>query len=337
MKKISNSARQDIFNDLKNGLSCRALVKKYSVGLGTIGRIRQEYGPFEIKNRSGPPNKLSNKVVRRMSRKITSNEIDTAVEAAKILSTEGYKVSDQTVRNEFKKIGLRAVKKKKKPFLKKIHRQKRMEFARRHIEWTIEDWKKVVWTDETKVNRIGNDGNRYVWKTEKCNFSDYTISPTLKFGGGSIMVWGCMFWEGVGFAEKIEGNMNSDKYIDILKVSLVKSFEKYNKNEKEMILQQDNDSKHVSKKTKKYLKESQLQTLIWPPMSPDLNVIEHLWRHVKIKLGEYDKLPSGVHELWERFENIWNAVNKEVCSSLIESMPRRIEALYNAKGGYTKY
>ncbi len=75
----------------------------------------------------------------------------------------------------------------------------------------------------------------------------------------------------------------------------------------------------------------------WPSQSPDLNPIEHLWNHVKKKLGEYEEPPSGIHELWDRFQEEWEGIEPSVCQNLIESMPRRIEAVLRAKGGYTKY
>ena len=55
---------------------------------------------------------------------------------------------------------MKAVMKKKKPFLSKKHRKARMDFALTHQHWTVEDWKKVVWSDETKINRLGSDGRK---------------------------------------------------------------------------------------------------------------------------------------------------------------------------------
>jgi len=55
---------------------------------------------------------------------------------------------------------LKAVVKKKRPFLSKKHRKERMDFALAHQYWTVEDWKKVVWSDETKINRLGSDGRK---------------------------------------------------------------------------------------------------------------------------------------------------------------------------------
>ena len=79
------------------------------------------------------------------------------------------------------------------------------------------------------------------------------------------------------------------------------------------------------------------KVLSWPAQSPDLNPIEHLWDHLKRKLEEYERAPGGILELWERVQVEWDKIEPEVCQKLIESMPRRVEAVLKAKGGYTKY
>jgi hypothetical protein len=74
-----------------------------------------------------------------------------------------------------------------------------------------------------------------------------------------------------------------------------------------------------------------------PAQSPDLNPIEQLWDHLKRKLSEQEVAPKGILELWERVNEEWNKIDAEVCQNLIESMPRKVEAVVKAKGGYTKY
>ena len=54
--------------------------------------------------------------------------------------------------------------KKKKPLLSITHRKRRLAFALKYQHWTVEDWKRVIWSDETKINRIGSDVQEYVWK-----------------------------------------------------------------------------------------------------------------------------------------------------------------------------
>ena len=80
-----------------------------------------------------------------------------------------------------------------------------------------------------------------------------------------------------------------------------------------------------------------MEVLLWPAQSPDLNPIENLWNHLKRKLAEYEVPPRGILELWERVQEEWGKIKLEVCQGLIESMPRRVEAIIKAKGGYTKY
>ena len=88
----------------------------------------------------------------------------------------------------------------------------------------MEDWKKVVWSDETKINHLGSDGRKWVWKKAGEGLSDRLVEGTLKFGGGgSLMVWGCMLWEGVGDAYKIDGRIDGDLYIKILEDDLQSS------------------------------------------------------------------------------------------------------------------
>ena len=80
-----------------------------------------------------------------------------------------------------------------------------------------------------------------------------------------------------------------------------------------------------------------IRTMPWPAQSPDLNPIEHLWYRLKRAIHRHPEPARGVHELWERAEEEWGQITVEACRELIESMPRRVEAVIEAKGGPTKY
>jgi hypothetical protein len=135
----------------------------------------------------------------------------------------------------------------------------------------------------------------------------------------------------------VDGGMDSELYCKILDEDLLDTINDYGLDKSEIIFQHDNNPKHTAKKTKKWLEEQELQVLDWPPQSPDLNPIEHLWDHLKRRLAGYERRPTATWQLWERVEAEWNKISEEECMRLIECMPRRIAAVLKAKGGPTKY
>ena len=308
------------------------------MGHTTVDKVRASARPDAQKRSAGRPAKLTGVDKRRLVRMITSGKADTAVQAAQELKdTVGVEASAKTVRRALKEAGLKASVKKKKPRLLPRHVRERMDFALRHQHWTVEDWERIVWSDETKVNRLGSDGRKWTWRRPGDELASRDVQGTVKFGGGSLMLWGCMAAEGVGYSCRIDGRMDAELYTRILGDEFIRTLDYYGLDKGRIFFQQDNDPKHTSQAARRWFEDNGIQVLDWPPQSPDLNPIEHLWIHLKRKLAEYDIEPSGMVELWERVEVEWNKIPRQVCVHLIESMPRRIDGVLKAKGGYTKY
>jgi transposase len=331
---MSPNTRQLIVTLLQNGKSCHQVAAQLYVSYSMVQRVYTSIKDSLPQHLGGCPRKLTTCDQRLLARKVTSGVADTAPQLKKLLDLD---VSTQTVRNALKKAGLKSAVKQKKPFLSKAHQRRRLEFALRHQHWTLEDWSRVVWSDESKINRLGSDGRSWVWKKPGSALKEQHVSGTVKFGGGSLMVWGCMTPQGVGHICKIDGRMDAEQYTNILQANFLRTVEDYGLDKANLIFQQDNDPKHTSKKASKWFKQNKVNVLKWPAQSPDLNPIEHLWQHLKWQLNAYEVPPAGILELWGRVEVEWKSIPKEVCRNLIESMPRRIEAVIKAKGGQTKY
>ncbi len=124
--------------------------------------------------------------------------------------------------------------------------------------------------------------------TQHCN-----IIPTVKHGGGSVMVWGCFAASGPGRLAIIDGTMNSALYQKILKENVWPSVCDL-KLKRTRVMQQDNNLKHTSKSTYEWLNENKIKVLESPSQSLDLNPIEMLWHDLKQLF--HARKPSNVTE-----------------------------------------
>jgi uncharacterized protein YukE len=113
----------------------------------------------------------------------------------------------------------------------------------------------------------------------------------------------------------------------------------------EMSFMQDNAPIHTAWIIKKWFEDNGISTIDWPLYSPDLNPIEHAWAKLKEMIYQLDpdieNYQGSIGDLKDRFNDLiecaWEGLGQEYFDKLIESMPRRIQAVIEAKGWYTKY
>lgn len=340
--KLTGVQQGILFERVRTGTSFRAVAKQFNIDDHTAKRVYEQIRQNNIVRRkkgSGRKPKWSQRDARLCKRLIYCGEAETAVQLKRILAREYNKtLSVSTIKRILKSQGLNGRIKVKKPKLTARHKKLRLAFAKKYKHWKEHDWRKVIFSDETKINRMGSDGKQYIWRRVNEPLSDRTVKPTLKGGGGSMMIWGCMGANGVGHATKVTGTVNSELYLEILKDEMLNSREwcLEEKEQENMVFQQDNASCHKSHLVMDWLKEQKIQLLDHPPQSPDLNPIENLWRILKLKIHENNDITS-LNQLWEVFEKEWEDIDQDICQKLVESMPRRLAAVIAAKGGHTKY
>ena len=111
------------------------------------------------------------------------------------------------------------------------------------------------------------------------------------------MIWGCMTAFGPGAWHRIEGIMNQHVYKFILENLLWFAIRHYNLVPSNVVFQQDNDPKHISKRVQEWLKLQAFQLLQWPTQSRDLNPMKHFWALLKRCLIEFSTPSRGIEEL----------------------------------------
>lgn len=168
MKSLSSDSISEILFRLAEGQSHRQISLATGVGLASIARLRALHYPTLPRSSGGCPKKISPLAIRHLTRSVTNGSCKNAVHATKELEqATGISVHPSTVRKNLHQAGLKAVHKQKKPLLSAKHKRARMDFALITKDWTLEDWKKVVWTDESKINCLGSDGLQWAWKNQE--------------------------------------------------------------------------------------------------------------------------------------------------------------------------
>lgn len=339
MRQVSASVEIGVKKHLNDGLSCRQIGRKMDISHSTVSRISKKMNSNGKKSKGGRPSKLSTRDKTFCVRQITIGNKENATEVKDSLQNDlGIDVSARTVCRVLREAGLVSFIKPKKPSLSPKNIKLRLEWAKAHVHWTIDDWKHVIWTDETKIERFGSSGKIYAWKRVSEQLKPNHVKQTVKHSP-SLMVWSCITYDrGVGWMAKIDGKMNSELYIQILDEELAMTIADFNLNKSKMILMQDNDPKHKSRITMEYLEKQQYQLMEWPPQSPDLNPIENMWALLKKKLySNYDRPPKGMLELWERVGETWYAMSIEECNKCIETMHKRCLDVIKNKGYWIDY
>lgn len=338
VRPLSQGKQQDVLSLLQKGCSVREIAKSLHVGKSSVQRLCKKHFPYAKLSVGGRPRKLTSAMERSCVTSITRGKVSTAREATKLVQEVfGVQVSEVTVRRGLCRAGLQSHVKEKKPHLSSSNIRARLEFARKYQHWTIDDWSHVIFSDETKINRFSSDGRVWCWVRDPQELSERTVIPTVKHGGGSVMIWGCMCIHGPGMMCRIEGRLNQHGYQKILEEHLYGTIQKYNLDASKVIFQQDNAPVHSSNSMKQWFSRQPFGVLSWPAQSPDLNPIENLWAILKRRLNRYDTPPKGILELWSRVEETFPSITVDDCKRLIESMPRRIAAVLKSKGKWTKW
>jgi hypothetical protein len=254
--------------------------------------------------------------------------------------------SVSTVKMRLRARGLNGRIARRKPKLTVDHKRRRLEFATTHLNWTREQWSKVVWSDESRFVLYQNDKRRqYVRRLVDEEYDEKCVQTTVKHGGAGIMVWGCMSRVGLGACIRVEGNINQVVYLDILRETMLPSAHQLVGTD--FIFQQDNAPSHTARSVMNWMENPtpevlavmganwDFELITWPAQSPDLNPIEHLWDAIERELSRGEAPRGGLAGLTARVEEIWEEIPIDLIEKLVDSMPKRCQEVINARGSFT--
>ncbi len=202
-----------------------------------------------------------------------------------------------------------------KPLLKQKHRQKHLTWAKEKKNWTVAQWSKVLFSDEsTFCILFGNQGPR-VWRKRGEAQNPCCLKSCVKFPQ-SVMLWAVICWCWSTVFSKVHsqrshlpGNFRALRAFFCWQALWRCRFH----------FPAGLGTCYTAKGTKSWFNDHGVTVLDWPAKLPDLNPIENLWSIVKRKMR--DTRPNNADDLKTAIKAIWASITPEQCHRLIASTP----------------
>ncbi|GFT29135.1 transposable element Tcb1 transposase [Trichonephila clavipes] len=140
------------------------------------------------------------------------------------------------------------------------------------------------------------------------------------------MVWDAIAYNTQSPLVLIRGTMTAQRYVpDILQPHMLPLMQRL----LGTLFQQDNDRPHTARVSQDYLRT--VTTLRWPARSPNWSPMEHIWDHLRRRVGH----PTSLDELKAKLQQIWNEMFQDIIQNLYASMSDRIASCIRARVGLT--
>lgn len=329
---------------LQQGLSQRIVAAQLHLSQSSVSRVYrrfQETGSFIRRPRTSRQRCTSERDDRFIVSTSLRNRHMTGVDVQQELRrVREVTVSEWTVRRRLREANLTPKRPATGPKLTAAHRQVRLQFAREHLNWSVAQWRSVLFTDECRMCLHGSDRRGWVYRRPGERFAQCCFAETTAYGGGS-----CMMWAGISLEGKTElvfvpgggrgGGLTADRYITNILLDHVVPYAGFVG--ENFVLMHDNARCHTSRVTQQFLNEVNVQVMSWPALSPDINPIEHLWDQLKRRVRSRNPVPTTINELRVALLEEWDGIPQDIIKKLIRSMKNRLQAMIRARGGNTKY
>ena len=254
----------------EKGDSERTIARDLSLSKTAVHNIISRYlanGQTQAEKRTGRFSMNTPRMERTLVRSVLKSRRQRLVD----ISRENM-MSSQTARRTLHRLGYHGRVAKKKPYLTRVHIRKRKEWALEMAKKPESFWENVIFSDESKFELFGTKRRAIVWRRPGEEYLPSCLRGSVKFGGGSVMVWAAIWLSGKSELVFIDG----DKYMEILDLHLLPVI----RNDMDVIFQHDGATCHTASKTKKWISDNLMQMLQWVPQSPDMNPIEHVWDYL---------------------------------------------------------
>jgi len=329
-KPLDRDTRVSVIQCHKLGLQTKDIVKETGVSERSVRRLVAKFKasssacvPTPAKS-TGRPTKINETSLRVLKRCV---DVTPTLTARKLKEENPQLLGDVTVRTVsgalHRRLRYKKVAARRKPALNEHQRKTRKAFAKKYLEWPLEKWRSVLWTDES-LFIVGDTKGKRVWVRKGVNRDDPKYCALTVKHPPSLMVWGAFGYGGKGPLVVLQKNVmvNQQVYLNILEEHLGECFA----NSGAEILQHDGAPAHRAHSIKNWLQGNEVEYIPdWPSNSPDLNPIENLWSILKRGLRERNT--STVEKLEAELRAAWERIPASTLQHLADSFPTRLSKI----------
>ena len=340
MIKCTPPAIKDLIVELsKQGKNVSEIAKCTNKPWSTCKKILQKYWETESTNNRWNNVRQVKWTVRdsRTLARIIKKDPSVSTKAifAEFLKENPKSFHRATLYKKLKELGYSRRALRKGVIIRNQNLIKRRKWAKSRPRWTAEDWLSHIFSDETSV-QIGGNKKIYVWRKVDEKDRPHLVPKKARSGVIKVMMWGCITSKGRVILLPVNGSITSETYCQVLQDGLLPVIDCYYP-DGNFIFVQDNAPCHSLSETRNWLDDRQIRMSQWPPQSPDINIIENIWRWVKMELRKHIKKIKSRQDLVDALQDIWRKLEDEKIQELYASFPKRIKAVIKSKGTMTKY
>lgn len=325
---------------IEDGSSQRQVAAAFGVSHSVVSRVVQrhwETGSYRRRPGGGRPRSTDGRDDRHLRLLVNRNPFQSARRLQRgFQDATGIRLSTQTIRNRLHEVRMNARRPALCPVLTVERRRTRLAWAQEHQGWTLDQWACVLFSDESRFCVDTNDGRDRVWRQRGQRYQARNIQQHDRWGGPGLMVWAGISSNGhTDLHIMRRGTVTGQRYLDEILRPVVRPYAGAVGDN--FIFMHDNAPAHRHRMVTQFLEEEGIACFDWPPYSPDLNPIEHVWDLLGRRVREQDPSPSNIAELEQSLVNIWANIGQNQFRNFVQSMPRRVQECIEARGGHTSY
>ncbi|GFX57285.1 transposable element Tcb2 transposase [Trichonephila clavipes] len=216
------------------------------------------------------------------------------------------------------------------------HRRRRSLWCRGHRNWRDSEWGRVLFTDESRFSLSIDSHRILIWRERGSRNHPSNIIERDRYGGRGVLVWGCIM---LGSRTDLHifdaDSVNGTRYCNEILLPYVRLFR--GAMGLQFIFMDDNAPCHRTVAAEQLLESEDIERMVWPARSPDLNPIEHVWDFLGRRLAARTLPPVMIRELRLALQDEWASMPQQLIDTLILSIGRRCETCVAVRGDHIPY